>query len=349
MSDQVRVGITGSGFMGRTFAAALAEIPDATFVAVAEGSRAAVLAQDYGAEFEPNAQALAERDDLDAIIITTPQQIHCREALLAFEHGKHVFCEKPLATTVADSDRMLAAAQHQGLLLGVGYHQRQRDGNKTTHRLLHEGAVGKVLSMQIAVMFDREKMVRSSGIGSTWSWWDQPESVGHILAGGVHAIDLVRWFLDAEVETVYARSNTFREQSPAENHTMATLTMTDDTVVSLWATSVCPAPVFPGREFRFWIMGERGLIDHNPYDQVKLGNQGGWQTVFEQPPVGHEDVNSVYRRPRLQAYIDETANFIAAIQGKTELYANGEDGRAGVVATLAMIESSEREEMIRLS
>ena len=334
--------------MGRTFAAALAEIPQARLVAVAEGSRAFALAQDYGAELEPNAQALAERADLDAIIITTPQQIHCREALLAFENGKHVFCEKPLATSVADCDRMLAAAQARGLLLGVGYHQRQREGNKTTCRLLREGAVGSVLSMQIAIMFDREKMVESSGIGSTWSWWDQPESIGHILAGGVHAIDLIRWFLEAEVETVYARCNTFREQSPAENHTMATLTMANGTVINLWATSVCPSPVFPGRDLRFWIMGERGIIDHNPYDCVKLGNQDGWQTRYEQPPIGHEDVGSVYRRPRLQAYIDETANFIAAVQGKAELHATGDDGRAGVEATLAMLESSERETMIRL-
>jgi predicted dehydrogenase len=348
MGKKIRAGLTGAGFMGQTFAHALREIPGVELVAVAEGSRAPALARDFGIELEPNAQALAQRPDLDAILITTPQQVHCREALWAFEHGKHVFCEKPQATSVEDCDRMNEAAQKQGRLLGLGYHQRQREGNQTTYQLLRQNAIGRVLSIQAWLMFDRLHMVDSSGIGSTWSWWDEPESIGHILAGGVHAIDLLRWFLEAEVATVYARCDTFRKNTPTENHTMATLTMTNGTVISLWATSVCPSPVFPGNDFHFWLMGESGIIDHNPYDRVQLGNAAGWQTVFQQPPIGHDSAAQVYRRPRLQAYIDELANFFEAIQGRAELFTTGSDGRAGVEAALAMLASSQGGQVIDL-
>src|SRR5580698_3867038 len=111
--DKIRFGITGSGFMGRTHAEAVRRLAqDATLVAVWGGSRAPALAERYGAVCEPTMEALMKRRDIDAIVVTTPHHLHAREALLAMETGKHVLIEKPIATTVEDADRLVAAAQN---------------------------------------------------------------------------------------------------------------------------------------------------------------------------------------------------------------------------------------------
>ena len=122
----LRYGILGSGFMGRTHAEAIRHIDDAELVAVAGGSRAPQLAADYGVALCATDEELIARDDVDAVIIATPQFAHAHQALAAAERGKHLFIEKPMTTTVADADAIIDACARRGLALSVGYQQRYR-------------------------------------------------------------------------------------------------------------------------------------------------------------------------------------------------------------------------------
>ena len=112
---KLRFGILGSGFMGRTHAQAIQHIPNAVLVAVALGTRASGLAKDYSAELCTNAAELIARKDIDAVIITTPQYAHTVDALLAATNGKHLFIEKPMTTSVADADAIIAACASRKL------------------------------------------------------------------------------------------------------------------------------------------------------------------------------------------------------------------------------------------
>src|SRR5689334_3481438 len=101
--DELRIGIIGSGYMGRTYAECVTRyVKRARLAAVAGGSRAAGLAGDYGVEAEPNVEALLERKEVDAVIITSPQSAHAEQSMLAAKHGKHVLVEKPMATSSAE-------------------------------------------------------------------------------------------------------------------------------------------------------------------------------------------------------------------------------------------------------
>ena len=126
MSEQLRYGILGSGFMGRTHAEAIRHLPNASLSAVACGRRAEQLASEYGAALCASAEELIARDDVDAVIVATPQFVHAEQALAAAAAGKHLFIEKPMATTVADCDAILAACAAGDLSLSVGYQQRYR-------------------------------------------------------------------------------------------------------------------------------------------------------------------------------------------------------------------------------
>ena len=80
---QLRIGVSGSGFMGRTHVDAAHRLESTQIVAVTGGSRAEALAADYKIALEPSVAALVARDDIDALVIATPHHLHCEEALAA--------------------------------------------------------------------------------------------------------------------------------------------------------------------------------------------------------------------------------------------------------------------------
>lgn len=334
--------------MGRTHVDAAHKLETAIPVAVTGGSRAKGLADDYGMDAEPDIASLVARNDIDAIVIATPHHLHCEEALAAANAGKHVLVEKPMATRVEDCDRMIQAFAERNLVLSVGYHQRFRESNWRTRDLIQSGAIGPVRCIQMSALFDITAMRNDAGFGGNWGWWRDPRSLAHLINSGPHNLDLLRWWLGSDLNTVAAQSGTFREDNPNENTTMALLSFANGTMATYWSSSVLPDPGFQGEEFRFRIMGDGGIIDLNPYGQLQLGQNGEMQTVYEQPPVGHDDSNSAFALPRMQAYCDQMQGFIDSIQGQSGGEGTATDGKAGVAGVLAMLQSAETQQTISL-
>lgn len=345
MARQLRYGILGSGFMGRTHAEAIRHLPNATLSAVACGRRAPRLAADYGVALCASAEELIGRNDVDAVIIATPQYAHAEEALAAAACGKHLFIEKPMATTVEDCDAILAACAAGGLSLSVGYQQRYRAVPRAAHDLLRQGAIGQLLTIQLFQVF---QLFSDPAFGGDWSWWSDPRAVGHILAGGVHGIDFCRWALGAEVVSAVAHCRTFREQQEPENTTMGLLTFSNGAVAALWATSACPQPGFPGLAFRAFLMGERGIMDMDAYEALRVAEGGAWRVAAEQPPVNTEQAATAFQQPRMGAYIAQLAAYTDATLAGTPPPVSGADGRAGVAAALALLESSRSGRIVQL-
>ena len=103
-------------------------------------------------------------------------------------------------------------------------------------------------------------------------------------------------------------------------------------------------PPCPDEEFRFRIMGDSGIVDLNPYGQLNISRAGKMETVFEQPKVGHEEADSAFAMPRMQAYCDQIQGFVNSINGSPGGEGTAEDGRAGVEAVLAMLQSSRNQQ-----
>jgi predicted dehydrogenase len=91
-----------------------------------------------------SAGELFENEKLDAVTIATPDHLHVEVALAAIAAGCHVFCEKPLATTLAEAERMVDAAAERGLQLGVDYNRRFAFGYRTAKQWLASGSIGKL-------------------------------------------------------------------------------------------------------------------------------------------------------------------------------------------------------------
>jgi predicted dehydrogenase len=337
----IRIGIIGSGFMGRTHVEATRRAPGAKLIAIAGGTRAGGLAADYDVACEESVEALIKRDDIDAIVISTPHHLHFSQAMDAARNQKHCLVEKPLATDVADCDALISAFEDADLILAVGYHQRFRESNVTVKRLLGEGAIGRVRCIQMSALFDIMEMRAADGFGGKWNWWSDPASKGHIMNSGPHNIDLCRWWLGSDVVSVAANCGTFREDNPNENTTMSLWTFADGTMASFWSSSVLPAPGFAGEDFRFRLMGDEGIIDASPFGKIRLGKNGEWQEVYEQPAVPVSDPDLAFvSDARMQAYADQLQAFVDRIQGRSMLCGTAEDGRQAVVTIEAMLQAS---------
>src|SRR3712207_3541649 len=120
MADRVGVGMIGSGFIADIHAAALQMVPEAEIVGVASPTPGK--ARHFASERNiPNAyedyHELLARDDIQVALLGLPNYLHCEATLAAASAGKHVICEKPLAVTVAEADRMIAGCREAGVLL----------------------------------------------------------------------------------------------------------------------------------------------------------------------------------------------------------------------------------------
>ena len=144
----LRVGLVGYGYAGKTFHAPLiAAVPDLALVAVASSDAAKVHADWPEVTVHASPDELIARDDIDLVVIATPNDTHhplARAALLA---GRHVVVDKPFTVALDDARELVALARQQGRVLSV-FHNRRFDGDfLTLRRLVREGALGRVVEM----------------------------------------------------------------------------------------------------------------------------------------------------------------------------------------------------------
>ncbi len=337
--NQIRIGIVGAGFMGRTSAETITRyLPEAKLAAIAGGSRAPKLAADYGVDCEPSPGALFARSDIDAVFISTPHAQHAAQATEAAERGKHVLLDKPMAHTVAGCDAIIQAARQSNVNVMIMFGQRFRTVNREAYRLIQEGAIGRLTMIH-------SYCLNGGGLASLPAWQSEPDNLGTLFGHGVHNIDLVRWFTGAEVETVAAHS---QEEKPGhETSSMAVLGMQNGVLASLWVSWSIPAPGFPASGFSARVVGEKGLLELDAYGCLRLGRDGAWTVVAEQAPIDWKGKGAL-DPVRLEAYQRQGNEFLASIREQRKPAVTGEDGRAAVAVALAAYESSKTRQTIHL-
>ncbi len=339
--DELRVGLLGSGYMGRTHAQCITRhVSRARLVAVTGGTRAPGLAADYGVACEPDYQTLLSRDDIDAVLIATPHADHCAQVLAAAAAGKHVLVEKPMATSVADCDRMIEACAAVGVRLEVIQTQRFRGAIARTRALVADGAIGAVRMFEGRSLFTGYVVDQSP-------WAGKDEQGGAFLDTGVHFFDLMRFVLGAEAESIFATVTTFGDVPYPGLNAMSQLRFAGGVLAQHWMSYQMPEPSLPNAEHRYVVVGERGIIDVDAYGKVQLGRDGKWTTVWEQAPIDY--VNRPLDPVRLEAFFTQTQAFIDDVLDGRPDTVSGADGRAAVALVMAAWESSRTGRPVRLS
>ncbi len=329
---ELRIGILGSGYMGRTHAECLTKhVTRARLVAIAGGSRAPKLAADYGAAFDASEAALFARPDLDAVLIATPHADHVAQVIAAAEAGLHVLVEKPMATSAADCTAMIEACEAAGVRLEVIQTQRFRGAHVETRRLIESGAIGAVRMLQGRSLF-------TDYVVGTSPWAGEEKHGGAFLDTGVHFFDLMRFLTGREPETIFSTVTTFGGVPHPGLNAMTQLTFGGGILGQHWMSYQMPKPGVANSEHRMLIVGESGMIDVDAYGKVQLGRDGEWTTIWEQPPIDY--VNRPLDPVRLEAFFTQTQAFVDDVLDERAATVSGAEGRMAVAMVEAALQSS---------
>ena len=194
MTQKVRIALVGTGAFGIKHLDGLKNITNAevTFVVGSSQAKAQVVAEQYGI---PNAvgsldEALAS-DQVDAVILCTPTQMHASQTLACLKAGKHVQVEIPLADALGDAEEVLALQQATGLVAMVGHTRRFNPSHQYLHNKISAGELN-IQQMDVQTYFFRRKNINAKGEARSWT--------DHLLwHHAAHTVDLFRYQAGAPI------------------------------------------------------------------------------------------------------------------------------------------------------
>ncbi len=205
---QIKTGLIGCGKVGHFHAAALQSLPESRFVAVCArtSEKANSFAEKYGAAAFTNVEEMIAKTGVEAVCICTPHPQHAAPAIAAAKAGVHVLVEKPLASSLADCDAMLAAARDGKAILGTISQRRFYASCARIHQAIQSGKLGKPILGTATIFGSRdEAYYRSDPWRGSW----QLEGGGVLVNQAPHQLDLLLWYLGepAEVFGYWANLN----------------------------------------------------------------------------------------------------------------------------------------------
>jgi len=327
------VGVIGCGGMGRSHAGHFAALPDVEVVACADVNAEAAqrLAAPHNARPYADAQQLLDDPRVNIVAICTPTPFHAELTEAAARHGKHVFCEKPIARTLADARRAIEAVTSAGVRFMVGHVLRFFPEYALAKRLLDQGAVGRP-----AVV----RTTRNSGHPRTADdWFGDPDMSGGVLVDMIiHDFDFLLWCLGA-AERVYCRALTYR--GPAlTDYALATVRFKSRVIAHIEGSWAHP----PGTFFtKLEIAGDRGLLD---YDSQAASPLQVWRKA-----VGDEKAPGVVvpESPLAQSpYQLEVCEFMSSVRAGREPSVTPQEAYDALELALAALESSRRGQAVTL-
>jgi predicted dehydrogenase len=195
-AERLRVGVVGVGKMGLSHLSLLRAHPEVELAAMCDSNGYVLdtLSKYTGLRAVKDFSRLVQDDAIDAVVIATPTTSHFAMAKAALENGKHVFCEKPLTLSAADSAALAKLAADRGLTTQVGYHNRFVAAFAEVKRLLDLGAIGTVTH----ALAEAYGPVVLQPKGGTWrSRRDQ--GGGAVYDYAAHPLDLLTWYLGEPV------------------------------------------------------------------------------------------------------------------------------------------------------
>lgn len=213
----MRVAFIGAGLQTRRRAPVVASSKSDELVEIVGVSpKASAICEELGCDWGTDWEKTVSRDDIDAVVITTPPHLHAEIAIAALNAGKHVFCEKPLTRRLAEAEAMVKAAETAGRVLKCGFNHRHHPAFEEAHRRFLNGDFGRPISMRC-----RYGICGRPGYENEWRADPERAAGGQYGEQGVHAIDLFRWFMGDLAEVSCMTSIGYFDEQTLEDNGMA--------------------------------------------------------------------------------------------------------------------------------
>jgi 1,5-anhydro-D-fructose reductase (1,5-anhydro-D-mannitol-forming) len=320
----VRWGLIGASTIARQFMInAIRAQADGEIAAVMSSSaeRAEAYAKENGIPTAVSALDALLGSDIDAVYISTTNELHLEQGLAAIKAGKHVLCEKPLALTTADAKKMVAAARAAGIVFGTNHHLRNAGAHRAMREAIAAGRIGKPIAARV---------FHSVFLPENLQGWriTRPEAGGGVVLDiTVHDADTLRFVLGDDPVEVSA----FTQAAGMAGSGL------EDGAMCIWRfKSGVIAQSHEGFTTRFARTGfevhgsEGSLIAANVMTQKPVGS------VLLRTASGEEELNF----DREDLYTRSVRQFHAAIHGEGQPSATGVDGVWSLASAEAALQSS---------
>lgn len=308
----INVGIVGAGGIGRVHAEAYARQAECQIVAVADvdAERGQALAGQVGATYVASLRELLADPRVQAVSVCLPHAFHADAVVAAAGAGKHILCEKPIATSLDDADRMIAATRAAGVKLMVGHTHRFYPEHRRAKHLVDDGSIGRLLFANDVIWSGRD-----GDESLQWRGQVALNGGGIFMDNGIHAADRLRWWVGSEVNWVAARTGRGRGLIEGEEHGTALLGFENGVTATL-QEAIGTAQSAGACYVEF--VGTEGVMRVDTWQGLRLCRRGKAWEVVEVPKDWPKGFDA------------EIGEFLTAIREDRAPAVTGEDGRAAL-------------------
>jgi len=352
MMDQVRIGIIG--LHNHYHAYPMAEyikkgIPHATLVAVADEREdyADLFARQFGAQAAyTDYRRLLDRNDIDAVIITSYTAAHAEHVEASAETGRHILLDKPIATSLADARRIVAAVEKYKVKLLMAYLLRYLPAYQKAKALVDEGVIGKLTSAFYSIRIPAT-FIKDAPHVDYRGWYADPQKGGGggFIDHGVHFTDWFRWFFESEAVNVNGRMATLKYTDlPVEDYGIATYRLQSGAVVtveSTWHTAEWYGPM--ASPDRCTLTGTEGEIEfhYQKSPQIEVAS-------IHEPYRGRVYFDWVGEERSEICYRNLVVDFVDSIRSGRDPAPDAVDGLKALEMVLAAYEADRCNQTIQL-
>lgn len=322
MSARVGIGVIGTGLMGRRHAAnAAGRVGEAGLVAVFDAAPdvARRVAADLGAVAAASVDELVARDDVKVVVVASPSRYHADHAIAALDAGKDVLLEKPMALTLADCDRVIAAAGRGRARLQLGFMRRYDAPYAEAQRRIRSGELGAPVLFK-ATSRDRDPadLPAAEGVANA------------LLESAIHDFDLARWLIGDEVVRVATTAAAVCHGGTCAHAPNAVLT-----TLELARGALGAVETYRGARYAYDVRSEV-VCDGGT---VVVGEERLGRLAVLTPTDRDRSDDPGFLRRFADAYVAELADFVAGVRERRPAAITGVDGRAAVAIALAGVSS----------
>lgn len=195
-------------------------------------ARAAELAQRYGGTAYDSVEELLQDPNIHAVSICAANFAHAELTIAALKAGKHVLCEKPMATTLSDCEAMVSAAREAGKFLMIGHNQRLAKAHALARKLIVEGLIGDIVTFRTTFGHGGPETWSVDPGKNTWFFDKSRAAMGAMADLGIHKTDLIQFLTGQQVVRTTARVTTLDKRDGSGN-----LIGVDDNAICIYEMS----------------------------------------------------------------------------------------------------------------
>ncbi|WP_080873204.1 Gfo/Idh/MocA family protein [Oceanobacillus timonensis] len=301
--------------------------------------RAEEAAATYQAKAYTDYKTLLKDENVDAVSICLPNYLHAPVSVDALNAGKHVLCEKPMATSTEEADQMIEAAKQSGKKLMIGHNQRFVPSHQKARELIASGAIGKIYSFRTTFGHGGPEGWSADGKES-WFFKKDEAFIGAMGDLGIHKADLIRYVLQDEMVEVGAFVETSAKADTDVDDNASLILKSANGIIGTLAASWAYTA---NEDNSTVIYGEKAILrlEDDPTYSLVAQYASGETVKYELGGIQSNDEGG-------QTTTHVIDHFIESIQNNTTPLIDGEEGKKSLVIILGALESVETKRIYSL-